>query len=426
MSIHFISGKPGGGKSLLAVRLIVDELISGSRPIYTNVALRLGELNEYLQREYPAKDINLFERVRILSDDETKRFWTVRPNGAEVPLLTKQDWEQGRRPEYKNITDQGIMYVIDEVHNFFNARAWMETGRDVLYYLSQHRKLGDTVLCITQAVGNVDKQFRSVTQDYTYIRNLSKEKMGFFKLPNVFITKTFGSPPTETSQAMETGTFRLDVEGLAKCYDTAKGVGLTGKLADQAEKKKGLPIWVLVVGVSTLIMLVAFFGPRIIAKVFSVPKAKAAETRPVKQEQPPETKMLPHGNKKETKQEQKAIQETTENKPEVTVDAVERLRNGWTVYLSNGEEINQNENRITEITKGYVKIDGQKYKHTKLKTGDYKYGQFEYANAQSGRANNVEKNPVEVTVIGRRESTDAEVRQWQNQPQWSQSITPLR
>ena len=249
MAIHAISGKPGGGKTLYAVKLVLDELIYGSRVVITNVAFRLPELNVYLQRMHPNRSVDLFGRLRILSDEDTSGFWTFRPAVDEVgkllagfhriPLLDKSQWEAGDLPCYAGVRDHGVMYVIDECHNFFNARAWMKTGRDVLFYLSQHRKLGDTVVWITQAVSNVDKQFRSVTQDYTYVRNLSKEKMGMFRLPSRFLRRSYGEPATATSQCMESGTFTVDVSGVASCYDTAQGVGIhTRSAADKSEKKK--------------------------------------------------------------------------------------------------------------------------------------------------------------------------------------------
>jgi len=275
MPIHFISGKPRGGKSLYAVKLIVDELVYGTRPVFTNVPLVLSELNSYLQKQFPDKSVNLFERVRLLTDDEAAKFWCYRPHGVEILCLSKEDWAKGKRPDYVGVIDDGVFYAIDEVHNFFNSRNWMETGRDVLYYLSQHAKLGDTVLAITQHVGNVDKQFRSVTQDYTYLRNLAKERMGVFKMPGVFLRKTYLQPATDTSKPMETGTFRLDVSGLAACYNTAVGVGIHGRQADKLEKKKGLSwVW-FAVGVPIVVMIALHYGPRALANAFS-PKSMMA------------------------------------------------------------------------------------------------------------------------------------------------------
>jgi len=277
MAIHAISGKPGGGKSMYSVKLILEELIHGSRWIVTNVPLLLPALNTYLQENYPKQSIDLFARIRVIDDDMAAKFWTWRPKDdgtwARIEVLTKKDWEEGKRPSYSHIEDRGVAYFIDEIHNFFNARAWMETGRDVLFYLSQHRKLGDTVVWITQAIANVDKQFRSVTQDYTYLRNLKKESMGIFRLPSIFVRKTYGSPATDTSQPMETGTFKLDVAGLGALYDTAAGVGIHGRGADTSEKRGGLPWWVFLVGVPLLLLALAKFIPQLGAQFFTTQTA---------------------------------------------------------------------------------------------------------------------------------------------------------
>ena len=273
MSIHAISGKPGGGKSLYAVKMVLEELLHGHRVVITNLALNLGAINEYLQREFPQKNVDVFERIRILNDDETGSFWTFRPKGRDewirISKLTPADWSQGRKPSYAEVSDHGVFYAIDECHNFFNARAWAETGRDVLFYLSQHRKLGDTVVWITQAVMNVDKQFRSVTQDYTYLRNLNKEKMGLFKLPAMFLRRTYGEPATPTSQAMETGSFKLDVSGLASLYYTAQGVGIHNRgMADVKERRKGVPWQVVLVGLPVIVLALFLGLPKLGAYMF--------------------------------------------------------------------------------------------------------------------------------------------------------------
>lgn len=272
MSIHFITGKPGGGKSLYAMKLLVEELVYGGRHIMTNLPVRLGELNAYLQEEYPNRNIDVLGRVTLLTDDEAAEFWTHRPGGVRIPRLTQDQWKGGGRPDYSAVQDSGVWYAIDEIHNYFNARAWTETGRDVLFYLSQHRKLGDTVLCITQSTMNVDKQFRSVAQDYTFLRNLKKERYGIFRMPGLFVRKTFTEPPGPNSQPMETGSFKLDVRGLARCYDTSVGVGIHNRgAADSQERVKGLnPVW-YVVGLVALILVI----------VKGVPAAAAAVFRPV-------------------------------------------------------------------------------------------------------------------------------------------------
>ena len=200
--------------------------------------------------------------------------------------MSNAEWKTGARPDFTAVKDHGIFYVLDEVHIAFNARAWADTGHEVLYYLSQHRKLGDDVVCITQAINNVDKQFRSVAQDFTYIRNLSKQKAGVFRLPAMFIRSTYAQPATDTSKPMETGTFKLDVSGLASLYDTAKGVGIHGRAgADTNARKRGIHWLWFVVGLPVLLWLVFHYLPLWMTHLMnpheSVVKQKTVATAPV-------------------------------------------------------------------------------------------------------------------------------------------------
>jgi len=349
MSIHAISGKPGGGKSMYSVKLIMQELLYGSRVIITNVGLRPGAINEWIQREHPSKNIDLFKRLILIDEEQMGQFFTVRPPGSIGPkLLTKEEWSNGKIPDYTGVNDSGVMYVLDEIHIKFNARAWMNTGQDVLYYLSQHRKLGDTVIWITQAINNVDKQFRSVTQDYTFIRNLGKERMSHFHLPSIFVRQTYTSPPTDNATPMESGSFKMDVKGLASLYDTAKGVGIHGMAgADMAEKKKGLPIWVFVVGIVSIIGLGLYFIPKIIAKMFTPAKAQTWSALPTK------TNIV---HKVETKNETKTESSTVTNvatwqqsSNRLFATGFDRLAGKYRVYLSDGTVVEEGDPSLAKI-----------------------------------------------------------------------------
>lgn len=365
MSVHFISGKPGGGKTLYAMKLIIEELLHGSRPIYTNIPIIPGALSEYLQQKYPDRQIDLLNRIRLLNETETAKFWTIRPGNPTIPVLSAPEWTRGDKPKYENVSDAGVFYAIDEIHNFFNARAWQETGRDVLFYLSQHRKLGDTVICITQAIGNVDKQFRSVTQDFTYLRNLNKERMGLFRLPSVFVRRTFGEPATATSQALESGTFTLDVSGVASCYDTAQGVSIHGKGADLKERKTGINVWVFIIGLPAILIALVYFVPKVGARIFSPEKAVVAALPKAKETSKPQpiteikTNESYHVATNETK-ERTVV--TTNKEPQVVM--VHRLTGPWRVILDTGDEYTM-ENGLQEITKRDVTIMGKRYKYAR-------------------------------------------------------------
>lgn len=250
MSIEFISGKPGGGKTLMAVEFIVGEVIGTERTVVTNVPLDLGALNEYLQSRVTDRVINLADRIQILDDEGMKEFFRHRGRERTLGRVESEKDKDGKRKFLRaNYADAGAdwrpcFYVLDELHLFFNARAWMKTGEAALHYLSQHRKMGDDVLCVTQYTKNVDAQFRALAQEFHQVRNLSKEKWGIFAGPPRFkvISGQMDFSVT-TQQEVNVSFFRFNPD-LGKLYDTAAGVGLVGAMAaDKGKKAKGIPIW---------------------------------------------------------------------------------------------------------------------------------------------------------------------------------------
>lgn len=246
MSIHIILGKPGSGKSLYATNRVIRELIETQRNIVTNLPLRPDRLNEYIQQTYPQANTRFVERVRILSDDEISTFWKCRGPGDDPGA-------------------QGVAYFLDEAHIAFNARDWANIGRGALHYLSQHRKLGDVVWPITQSPGNLDKQFRSVAEDFTLLRNEYTAKFGPFRGRGRFVRKTYLSEPAANAEPFETASFSLDAKGIASCYDTAKGIGVHGNKADIGRRAKGIPIW-WVIPAALVLALGCVFVPYLLGK----------------------------------------------------------------------------------------------------------------------------------------------------------------
>jgi len=265
MASRAISGRPGGGKSLFSVMLLVRELFETQRPIVTNLPLRLDNILRYCLN-HGRNDIDVHGRIQILDDSEVPHFWRFRGNGrTPLPPCSNDQYKQGQRPAFDQVEPGGVCYFLDEVHDFLNSRNWQKTGEGCLFYISKHRHLGDDVFWITQAIKNVDSQFRSVTQDYTYCRNFSKEKYRGFTKGNFFTATTYLEPLTwqamfHNPDYQEQEKFKLDPE-LKECYYTSKQ-----KLAaDTGHKTKGLSIKWLFAGIAGLVLLVGglfLFGPR--------------------------------------------------------------------------------------------------------------------------------------------------------------------
>ena len=150
MSIHFISGKPGAGKSRYAMKLIADEIMYGFRPVLTNVPVKMGELNAYLQERFGQAFLKALMRradisrpdcvmpcladiVTVFEDEEMAGFFTFRGDSVRLNRVGKEAWRNGERTHFDLVRDSGVMYVLDEVHIAFNARAWAETGPEYFF-----------------------------------------------------------------------------------------------------------------------------------------------------------------------------------------------------------------------------------------------------------------------------------------------------
>jgi Zonular occludens toxin (Zot) len=257
MSIFYICGKPGGGKSYFAVHQICEELKSGKgRYIVTNVALNLPELAEWCHKNVK-DEVNLAERIRILDDEETGEFWLYEPHHK---FENRRTLKFGRRtmevPDFTGRGMPGTLYVIDEVHNYFGARDWQATGSDCTYFLSQHRKMLCDVVLITQHPDQTDKALRRLAQEYMVIRNLSREPVFGFRIANFFRwTRMLNSPSSPNPAPFDSGFLKLKAEEYGKLYDTMAGVGIAGRVSPSNEQRGIHWHWLGV----PLALIVAFF-----------------------------------------------------------------------------------------------------------------------------------------------------------------------
>lgn len=269
MAISFVTGKPGGGKGLVCMRAIIDELRNGDRPIITNLAVKLlpwvrrmkrnGSvkwvpqlgLKSFLLKEY-GKDFDCEKRVHLLSDEQAGEFYLYRVSNGELIKADAVRDKDGKIVQFDTapaLANSGVLYIVDEAWKFYGAREWQSTGKGVLFYSAQHRKFGDTLLLCTQNTKQVDTALRQVAEDFWVCTNHSKKTLGMFRQPDMFSIKIFDQVPTGTTvEPMSRKLFKLDKKGLGSCYDTAAGVGLAGNgAADIGEKAKGLPAWTVIV-----------------------------------------------------------------------------------------------------------------------------------------------------------------------------------
>lgn len=136
-------------------------------------------------------------------------------------------------------------------------------------------KIGDQVLLISQNLGQVDKYFRALGNEYVEVINRGRETfLGCFRKPKLFEHVTWYELPNAMGNGRgPSGSFPLELDGLADCYDSSAGQGVEGLLNDRGEsqdKPVGLPWWsagVLVVLILWLVMQLPGLAGKALQKV---------------------------------------------------------------------------------------------------------------------------------------------------------------
>ncbi len=360
---------------MFAFDKIIRELTTGSRPVITNLPIRADRLNEWLQTE--GHTVNLHDRLRLIDTDELVQWWRYRGMGPDgwVTLPPPVDHAKNEivpkgQPQ-NNSTDfrqspGPCFYVLDEIHTSFNARAWMSTGLAAIWYLSQHRKLGDDVIMISQTPGQVDKQLRSMSQDWIHLTNLCKMKAGYlFTLPQRMLWRAYANQPTTGEPIMATGILKIHSPGWADCYDTARGNSIAGQTnADIGTKAKGIPWWVALL-IPVALCLVAWKIPAAVTGGLRAvanspaPRTLIAETLPLP---PPSsltlTPLLPPAPVPVPAQAPAAP--ATPPLPPITCSGWVMIGDRVTAYLSDGSSVTQ-EDGLTRWNRRWVEIAGIRY-----------------------------------------------------------------
>jgi len=272
--IYFVSGLPGAAKSEFAIGdIVVPELLDSRRLIVTNLAVMFGPwidigrrarpgMVEALQAKY-GEDFDVSERIWLLDDSQIKRFFAHRGylgnDGRRVEEVLPL--EDDKRFRLKS-ESRGHLFIIDEAHEHFGARDWATTGKEALSYLSQHRRCGDTVVAVSQCVGNVEKQFRTLSQKTIWLTNGRFSRWGWFRSRDVIKVQEYAStPPSPMEHPVRSTTTSYDRDWVQGLYDTARGVGVTGRSrADFGVRAKGLHwAWAVPMIVAAMLGLWMFF-----------------------------------------------------------------------------------------------------------------------------------------------------------------------
>jgi hypothetical protein len=230
LMIALVVGAPGSGKSYTSVALIAEALRAG-KPVATNI-----ELAEDWPELVVASMAGARLRGRAWRERRAERLRSLVHVSGELDELFRvrlvgcgkcRGCDRGGICRREN---RGVM-VLDEAHNWMNARTWDADGVSaskneavqrrlgVVRFFSQHRKLGWSVYLITQDENNVDRQVRTLFECLVRLRNLHNFK--FIGIPivpvNLFLAIWQWNDPSKS--VLRRQVRRLD-KRVARLYDT--------------------------------------------------------------------------------------------------------------------------------------------------------------------------------------------------------------
>lgn len=167
MSVHFLTGVPGAGKTYFAVDLLSKEYAKKSRPIFTNINLKIA-YDDILQpldvddfHEFCATEFSFFQNYK--SEQSKKR--KDDPDYDEVDNYDEALKASGILDKYGS-----SLIVWDECHNDLDQL-------DPVYvrWLSYHRHFeGMDVLLITQSLDLIERKYKRFADKYFFGLNAAK------------------------------------------------------------------------------------------------------------------------------------------------------------------------------------------------------------------------------------------------------------
>jgi len=266
--IGTFTGKPGAGKTYGAVCRILRALRETDQFVVTNIALNLDLLNQYFQVK-GRKFVDVFARVRIITKEECREFWRFR---GLYTLLPAPGGECITRLSVMAGTSAGVLYVIDEAHILFDSRQWQKSSEALTFYNSQHRKLGDDVVFVTQFLKLLEVRVRGFSEFFHVFRNFAGTSfLTVLKMPRRMRELVYSVEPGPGVIPDTESWHALNME-IAALYDTMAGVGVAGgRVADARVGNKGLPWWSVFLalggGAVAMWFLVNWGGQKVVSKI---------------------------------------------------------------------------------------------------------------------------------------------------------------
>lgn len=215
---HIFCGLGGSGKTISIVNYLLAMKQKYSKlKIYTNFFFPAGD--GIIKNWKDLIEITNYEEIEILKE-EYEKLKKYKPNKEGKEFYIKDE-------KFFKIINHGVLFGFDEIHMTLNSDKWKDRPDDLLYYISQQRKMHKQIVASSQVFTRIDKILREQTNFVVecnsfllgrlvvnryyhteeYIANDEKKDKGNKKRKvakyNIFIAKDFIRNSYDTEEIMK-------------------------------------------------------------------------------------------------------------------------------------------------------------------------------------------------------------------------------
>lgn len=164
---HIYCGLGGSGKTISIVNyLLCMRKKYPKLKIYTNFFFPAGD--GLIKTWSDLIELTNYETVEI-TEKEYKKLKLMKPEkegkDKEYYSEIKTDEETGEilEEKYYRIINHGVLFGFDEIHMTLSSDNWKDRPNDLLYYISQQRKMHKQIVASSQVFTRIDKTLREQT-----------------------------------------------------------------------------------------------------------------------------------------------------------------------------------------------------------------------------------------------------------------------
>ncbi len=167
---HIYCGLGGSGKTISIVNyLLAMKQKYPKLKIYTNFYFPAGdgiikdwkdliEITNYETVEITQEEYEKLKKFKPNKESKNGEFWT-----EDVEFTNEETGEIETITNYYKIINHGVIFGFDEIHMTLNSDKWKDRPDDLLYYISQQRKMHKQIVASSQVFTRIDKILREQT-----------------------------------------------------------------------------------------------------------------------------------------------------------------------------------------------------------------------------------------------------------------------